>query len=110
MTQNNEVKRWTAKRRQALVLTIIRGESTLVDAARNHGITVAELQDWYDKALAAMENGLRSKPKDEEAQKDHQIKQLKQKVGELVMDLDIYKEAMKGHPFGQKVLKEFDDN
>jgi CHAD domain-containing protein len=32
-------------------------------------------------------------PKDEDALKDEQIKKLKQKVGELVRDLDILKEA-----------------
>lgn len=108
--ENNEIKRWTAKRRQALVLEIIRGQTTVVDSARKHGLTVAEIEEWHQKALTAMENGLRSKPRDEDAQKEEQIKKLKQKVGDLVMDLDIYKEAMKQHPFGQKVLKELDDN
>jgi hypothetical protein len=41
---------------------------------------------------------LRSKPLDDEALKDAEIKRLKQKVGELVMDIDILKEASKGHP------------
>jgi hypothetical protein len=45
-----------------------------------------------------MENALRSRPKEEEGLKDEGIKRLKQKVGELVLDLDIVKEAMKGHP------------
>lgn len=108
--QKTEIKRWTAKRRQALILEIIRGETTPVDAARKHGLTVAEVTDWHEKALAAMENGLRSKPKDEEVFKDEQIKKLKQKVGDLVMDIDIYKEAMKGHPFGQRALRELDES
>src|SRR3712207_7972297 len=43
-------------------------------------------------------NALRSRPLDDEAQKDREIKRLKQKVGELVMDLDIVKEAIHGHP------------
>jgi hypothetical protein len=52
-----------------------------------------------DKFLLGAENALRSKPKDEEALKDEQLKKLKQKVGELIMDLDIYKEAVKGRLF-----------
>lgn len=71
---------------------------------------MAEVQEWHEKALATMENGLRSKPKDEEAFKDEQIKKLKQKVGELVLDIDMYKEAMKQHPFGQKVLKDLEES
>jgi hypothetical protein len=48
-----------------------------------------------DRGLAAMENQLRSRPHDEEALKDEEIKRLKQKVGELVLDNDILREAAK---------------
>jgi hypothetical protein len=37
---------------------------------------------------------------DEEAAKDQEIERLKRKVGELVLDIDILKEANKGRPFG----------
>ena len=95
------VQRWTAKRRTALVMSIVRGETSAQDAARKHGLTIGEIEDWRERFLAGAENALRSRPRDEEAFKDHQIKQLKQKVGELVLDIDILKEAMKGHPFVQ---------
>ena len=102
----DDVKRWTAKRRQALILQLVRGETTPAEAARKYDLTVREIEEWRDKALAAMENALRSRPRDEAEQKEQEIKQLKQKVGELVMDLDVYKEAMRGHPFGRKMLNE----
>lgn len=76
-----EIQRWTAKRRTALVLSIIRGETSTQEAARKHGLTVAEVEDWREKFLSAAENALRSKPRDEEALKDEQIKRLKQKGG-----------------------------
>ncbi len=94
------VERWTAKRRAALVVAILKGETTVAEAARQHGLTVAEIESWQDRFLVAAENALRNRPKDEDALKDAQIKQLKQKVGELVLDLDILKEALKGRPFG----------
>ena len=112
MTQEipDDVKRWTAKRRQALILQLVRGETTPAEAARKYGLTVREVEEWRDKALAAMENNaLRSRPRDEAAQQEQEIKRLKQKVGELVMDLDVYKEAMRGHPFGRKMLNESDE-
>lgn len=96
-----DVKRWTAKRRSALVLSILRGETSVQEAARKHGLTVAEVEEWKERFLLAAENALRSRPRDEEALREEQIKRLKQKVGELVLDIDILKEAMKGHPFGQ---------
>ena len=97
--ETGEVKRWTAKRKAALVLSILRGETSVQEAARKHGLTVAEVEDWKEKFLLAAENALRSRPKDEEALKEEQIKRLKQKIGELVLDIDILKEAMKGFLF-----------
>jgi transposase-like protein len=90
-----EAKRWTVKRRSALVLSILRGETSAAEAARQHGLTVAEVEEWKERFLAGAENALRSRPLDEEAQKEAEIKRLKQKVGELVMDIDILKEAAK---------------
>ena len=101
-----QVKRWTAKRKAALVLSILRGEISAQEAARKHGLTVAEVEEWKDKFLLAAENALRSRPKDEEALKEEQIKRLKQKIGELVLDIDILKEAMKGRPFEPKTSDE----
>ena len=98
----NEVQRWTAKRRAALIVSILRGETSAPEAARSHGLTLAEVEDWKEKFLLAGENALRSRPKDEEALWEEQIKKLKQKVGELVLDLDICKEAMKGRPYTRR--------
>jgi len=96
-----DVQRWTAKRRVALVPSIVRGETSVAEAARKHGLTVAEVEEWQERFVAAAENALRSRPKDEEALEDEQIKKLKQKVGEVVLDLDILREAAKGRPTGE---------
>ena len=74
---------------------MIRGETSAQEAARKHGLTVAEVEDWRDKILAGAENGLRSKRRDEEAVKEEEIRRLKQKIGELVLDNDILREAAK---------------
>jgi len=104
--QKDIVKRWTARKRSALVISIIRGETSASEAARSHGLTVSEIEDWKEKFLCGAENALRSHPKDEEAQKDEQIKKLKQKVGELVLDIDILKEASKNRPFAPEMYNE----
>ncbi|MDP9315477.1 MAG: transposase [Chloroflexota bacterium] len=96
--QDDSQKRWTAKRRAALVVEILRGDLSVVEAARRHGLTVAEVEEWRERFLAGAENALRSRPLDAEAQKEQELKRLKQKVGELVMELDVVKEAIKGHP------------
>jgi transposase-like protein len=71
-----DIQRWTAKQRAALVLAILRGETPVQEAARKHGLTVAGVEEWKDRFVLAAENALRSRPKDEAALKDEQIKKL----------------------------------
>lgn len=97
-SNDETLKRWTAKRRVALVLEILRGETTVAEAARRHSLTVAEIEQWKERFLSGAENALRSRPLDDEALKDQEIKRLQRKVGELVMDIDILKEASKPNP------------
>lgn len=96
------IERWTAKRRAALIMNILKGETSIAEAARKHALTVAEIEDWRDRFLAGAEHALRSRPKDDEALKDEQIKKLKQKIGELVLDNDILREALKPSPLERK--------
>ncbi|HKC93146.1 MAG TPA: transposase [Nitrospira sp.] len=89
------IERWTAKRRVALVVSILKGETSVAEGARMHGLTVAEVEDWREKFFLGAENALRSRPTDEEALKVEQIKTLKQKIGELLADNDLLREALK---------------
>jgi hypothetical protein len=75
-------------------------------AARKHGLTVGQVEEWREVCLLGAENALRSRPRDDEALKDEQIKRLKQKVGELVLHLDIPQEATKGRPFARTTSDE----
>jgi hypothetical protein len=47
-----EAQRWTAKRRTALVVSIIKGDASPQEAARKHGLTVAEVEEWKERLLA----------------------------------------------------------
>ena len=106
MAEEEVVQRWTAKRRAALVLSIIRGETSAQEAARKHGLRVAEIETWQERFLDGAENSLRSRPRDEEAQRDEEVRRLKQKVGELVLDNDILREAVKRVPLAQRTSEE----
>ncbi len=96
------IERWTAKRRATLVLSILKGDTSVAEAARRHGLTVAEIEDWRDRFLVGAENALRSRPKDDEALKEEQIKKLKQKIGDLVLETDVLREALKPYPLDRK--------
>lgn len=96
----DELQRWTSKRRAALVLTIIKGETTAQEAARKHGLTVAEVESWRDKFLSGAENALRTRPRDEDNQQAEYVRRLERKVGQMSLDLDIMKEAIRPYrPF-----------
>lgn len=89
-----DIQRWTARRRMALVLSVLKGELSEEDGARRHGLTVSEISDWKERVLLAAHNALRSRPRDIDAIKDEQIRRLRQKIGELVVDVDVLKEAL----------------
>jgi transposase-like protein len=88
-------QRWTAKRRAALVVSLLKGETSAAEAARKHGLTVAQVEEWRELFLTGAE-----------ALKEQQIRRLKEKVGDLVMDLEILEEATRGRPFARTTSDE----
>jgi len=103
MGQEGPIERWTAKRRAALILRVLKGETSVAEAARQHGFTVVEVEGWQEQFLRSAENGLRRRPKDEDALKDEQIKKLKQKIGDLVVENDVLREALKPYPLDREM-------
>jgi transposase-like protein len=75
------------------VLDLIRGKTTAADAARQHGLTVAELEQWKDDFLTQGTEALRSHPRDREAQWEAEKQRLQAKVGELALEVDVLKKA-----------------
>jgi len=92
--QEPEFQRWTAKRKSSVVLEVLKGQTTGVEACRKYGIKQSELEEWTRLFLEGAENRLRSNPKDEFAEYEARIKELQAKVGELVLDRDILKKSI----------------
>lgn len=82
-----EIKRWTAKRKSALVLDIIKGKTTVSEASRQYDLSPSEVEDWIDHATAGMENALKAKPDDVREQYERQIKDLQEAYGEAMLEL-----------------------
>ena len=89
-----DVQRWTAKRKTAVVMEVLKGQSTGVDACRKYGIKQSELDAWTARFLESGENGLKSNPKDEYSDYEARIKDLQAKVGELVLERDVLKKSV----------------
>ena len=89
-----ESQRWTAKRKAAVVLEVLRNQTSGVDACRKYGIKQSELESWTQQFLSSGENGLRTDPRDVEEAYEAKIKDLQAKVGELVLERDIFKKKV----------------
>jgi transposase-like protein len=96
MRQKNEpeeVQRWTAKRKAAVVLEIIKGKTTTADAARATGQTVAEIEKWVERFMKGGESYLHAHPQELAAVHEAEKKELHAKIGELLLELDVQKKA-----------------
>lgn len=83
-------QRLSAKRKLEAVQRLVAGES-LEEVSRDVGVTVAQLSDWRDKALASAENSLKSQPGDS---RDREIARLQSKVGETTMENELLRDKI----------------
>lgn len=83
-----EIKRWTARRKSALVLEIIQGKATVAAASRQFDLTpAAEIESWVEDGKRGMENALRAKPEDVREQYERQLKDLQEAYGEAMLEI-----------------------
>lgn len=83
----DEIKRWTAKRKSALVLDIIQGKTTVSEASRSFDLTPSEVESWVEDGKRGMENALRANPLDVREQYERQLKDLQEAYGEAMLEL-----------------------
>jgi len=108
---DEDVKRWTARRKSALVLEIIQGKTTVAEAARSFDLTPSEIEEWVDQGKSGMENALRAKPEDICEQYERQLKDFQEAYGEAMLELRARKNCSpcwarknhdQGYPAGTK--------
>lgn len=87
ITMDEEIKRWTAKRKTALVMEIIQGKTTVSEASRAFDLPPSEIEEWVNDAKQGMENALRAKPMDIREQYEKQLKELQETYGEAMLEL-----------------------
>ena len=89
---DEQIKRWTAKRKSALVLEIIQGKTTVAEASRAYDLPPSEIENWVDDGKRGMENALRANPQDVREQYERQFKDLQEAYGEAMLELGARKE------------------
>ncbi len=77
--------RWSARRKEEVVLRLLRGES-LDLLARETGQPAGVISGWREEFLAAGREGLKSRSRPVE---ERELAEAQRKIGELSMDLDI---------------------
>ncbi|PPV03646.1 hypothetical protein XavaCFBP5823_21710, partial [Xanthomonas axonopodis pv. vasculorum] len=70
-----QIKRWTARRKSALVLEIIQGKTTVALASRQFDL----------EGKRGLENALRAKPEDVREQYERQLKELQEAYGQAML-------------------------
>ena len=83
----DDIKRWTAKRKTALVLDIIQGKTTVSETSRAYDLNPSEVEQWVDEGKRCMENALCSKPLEIKERYECQLSDLQQAYGEAMLEL-----------------------
>jgi transposase len=79
------VTRWSAGRKKAVVLRLLRGEP--VDAvSREVAVPIYKLEQWRDRALTGIDAGLKERENDP---LEKALDEAKRRIGELVMEVEI---------------------
>jgi transposase-like protein len=104
MTQQPDIKRWTARRKAELIKQIYRGQTTIPEAARRYDLTQQEIEKWMDDAEAGMENALKANPKDVAEQYESQLRKLREAYGEAMLELKFRKKVAAPSRLDRRVI------
>jgi len=87
VTMDDSIKRWTAKRKTALVVGVIQGKTTVAEASRAYDLSPSEIEGWVADAKRGMQNALRANPLEIREQYERQLKELQEACGEATLEL-----------------------
>ena len=82
-----DITRWTARRKAALVLEIIQGKTTVAEASQSFDLPPSDIEEWVDEGKRGMENALRTKPLEIREEYERQLKELQEAYGEAMLEL-----------------------
>jgi len=92
-TPELEVKRWTAKRKTQLVQEILKGKTTVAEAARHYDLKPSEIQARLTEGIRGMENSLRARSRDIREQYEAKLKEAYTALGEAQLEIKVLKKC-----------------
>ena len=87
-----DTKRWTSRRKSALVMDLFQGKTSVAEASRAHALPPSELEGWLEDARKGIENALRSKPLDLKEHYERESRKLQEAYGEAMLEFHARKE------------------
>jgi transposase-like protein len=96
-----DFQRWTAKRKVELLLQLIKGETTLVDACREHDLKQSEVEGWMEvgrrrapPGCRVTGNALRATPLDPPMPAGaHPVEVIAPRLGAVTVEVDADRSA-----------------
>jgi transposase-like protein len=101
-------ERWTAQRTVAIILEVLKGQISLPEASRRYGFTQGEYRKWADEFMRGGVDALKVNRKGLDAEHRAEIRRLQAKIGQLVMDNEIAKEALRIIPLDESEQRSID--
>jgi len=102
------IERWTAQRKAAIILEILKGQISVPEAARKYGFTQGEYRKWADEFMRGGIDALKVNRKGLEADHRAEVRRLQAKIGQLVMENEIAKEALRIIPLDESEQRTID--
>ena len=94
MTDSQEIhntKRWSAQRKLAVVMRLIRGEP-IDEVSREIAIPISTLEEWRDRGVQFMTDGLKARVNDP---LEAELNRAKKQIGELTMHIELLQKRCK---------------
>ena len=90
-------KRYSADFEAKVALEAIRGDLTLAELAAKHGVHHAMIAAWKRQAIEGVASTFSGAGESTRAVSDAEVEKLHAKIGQLVVERDLYGLSVKGH-------------
>ncbi|MDO5759271.1 MAG: hypothetical protein Q4P24_17835 [Rhodobacterales bacterium] len=104
MTIEENIRRWTAKRRTAPVVEVVQGKTAVAGASQPSGLPPSEIEGGGGDAKRDVENSLRANPLDLREQYGKRLKDLQNAYGEACAGTARPKKASGPHGAGRTAI------
>ncbi|BDE07518.1 hypothetical protein WPS_27940 [Vulcanimicrobium alpinum] len=104
------IERWTAQRKAAIILEVLKGQISVPEAARKYGFTQGDYRKWTDEFMRGGIEALKVNRKDVDSEHRTEVRRLQAKIGQLVMEKEneTAKEALRIIPLDESEQRTID--